>query len=217
MLETFKARLKAKTKASGVNLSQKRIDAIADRLHTKNPEITEDAEHDKLIDDLDEVIDFKELARLEDQVRTAEAKLKPSKPAETKKSDDDPDEEDEEEKPKRDRTPSWAKGLIDSNKIMAEKLERFEGEKTRQTIREKIANHEKVKGKIPEKFYGKWQLPEKEEDIDSFIEDVATDYSEIVQENVNQTLLGGRQPISGSKGANDKPTEKELDSIIDKF
>jgi ribosomal protein L12E/L44/L45/RPP1/RPP2 len=50
MLDVFKAQLKAKTKAAGVNLSQKRIDAYADRLHKKNPDVKEVAEHDTLID-----------------------------------------------------------------------------------------------------------------------------------------------------------------------
>jgi hypothetical protein len=32
MIDTYKARLKAKSTAAGANLSQKRIDALADRL-----------------------------------------------------------------------------------------------------------------------------------------------------------------------------------------
>jgi hypothetical protein len=86
MLDVFKARLKAKTKAAGVNLSQKRIDAFADRLHKKNPAITEEADHDTAIDELDEVVSFKDIAKDDDRLRTLEAKSK-DKPG----SDKDPD------------------------------------------------------------------------------------------------------------------------------
>jgi hypothetical protein len=58
-LETFKAQLKAKY--SGLNLSQKRIDEISARLHKKNPDLTEEANHDTRLDDLNELMPFADI------------------------------------------------------------------------------------------------------------------------------------------------------------
>lgn len=208
MLDVFKAQLKAKTKAAGVNLSQKRIDAYADRLHKKNPDVKEVAEHDTLIDELDELVSFADVAKEDDRVRTLEAKSRPTTKKKPQEEDDEIDDEETEEsssgKKQRDRTPAWAKALM-------EKVDRLEGEKRVTSIKEKIA--EKLKGKeIPEKFYSKRALPEKEEDLDTFVSEIETDWTELKQENNNLGLAGSSAPASGSGGSKDANVDKTIEA-----
>jgi hypothetical protein len=210
MLDVFKARLKAKTKAAGVNLSQKRIDAFADRLHKKNPDTKEEADHDKLIEELDELVQFKDVAKEDDRVRTLEARSK------TQDTPDDTEEDQDDSEPakgskkttkkKEDEVPAWAKTMMDEFKTL-------KTEKTQSTIREKLSA--KLKGtdgktKVPEKFYSKRALPEKEEDLDQFIEEVENDWKELQQES-NNTLLSGSSAPAGGAGV--KATGKEEDAI----
>lgn len=207
MLDTFKARLKAKTKAAGVNLSQKRIDAFADRLHKKNPEAKEDAEHDTLIDELDELVSFADVAKEDDRVRTLEARAKqPAKTKNQESDDDDTEDEDEQEKgaKPKDRTPKWAKDLI-------AEVQNLKAEKKVTSIKTQLA--EKLKGKeIPEKFYHKRALPEKEEDLDAFVSEIENDWTELKQET-NNALLGGNGKPAGGTGGSTK--DADVDKAID--
>ncbi|MEO6610739.1 MAG: hypothetical protein ABIT05_01360 [Chitinophagaceae bacterium] len=230
MLDTFKARLKAKTKAAGVNLSTKRIDAYADRLHKKNPDTKEESEHDTLIDELDELVSFSEIAKQDDQVRTLEAKVK-AQPAKPPVPDDDDEEEEDDDaaddkgekktkkpegketKPK-DRTPKWALNLM-------AQVESLKAEKTQANIKTKLA--EKLKGedgaqKVPEKFYSKWTLPEKEDDLDDFVAEIEASWADVTKDNpVTQPKAGagGHQPKRSSGKTDAAPSKEEIDKILD--
>jgi hypothetical protein len=50
-----------------MNLSQKMIDAFAARLDKKNPNITDEAEHDTLIDELNELVSFSDISKEDDR------------------------------------------------------------------------------------------------------------------------------------------------------
>lgn len=198
MLDTFKARLKAKAKAKGVNLSQKRIDAYAARLDKKNPNITDEAEHDTLIEELDELVSFADVAKEDDRVRTLEQRAS-QKPADG--SDDDPDDNDDsnssqpgkgkgKNKPNSNEDmPAWAKPLF-------EKLNKLETEKAQGSMKEKLEAKLKDKN-IPAKFYAKRPLPEKEEDLDAYAEEITTDWNELKQESNNLGLNSTTIPGGG--------------------
>lgn len=201
MLDTFKARLKAKTKAAGANLSQKRIDAFADRLHKKNPDVKDDAEHDTLIDALDELVVFADVAKEDDRVRTLEAKASKQQGG----TDDEPGDDSDKSKGKRktgdDDMPAWAKSLVDEVKTLR-------AEKTQGTIKSKLA--EKLKDKVPAGFYDEWALPEKEDDLDSFAEKVEKKWSDLKQENNNHGLVNTSVP-----GSTSGPKTDNVDADID--
>lgn len=212
MLDTFKARLKAKLKTLGVNLSQKRIDAIADRLHKKSPDITEETDHDTRIEELNELQPFDEIAKLDDKVRTLENKAKP--PA-TKKleSDDDDDSDDddageekklgkkEEKKPSSDRMPKWAKELTG-------KIEALTKDKTQSSMQSRMTT--KLKDKVPASYYKGRALPENEADFDEFVAQIETDYTEFTQELVNENLkVTTGKPAGGGDGGIVKSSGKE--------
>jgi hypothetical protein len=211
MLDVFKARLKAVTKAAGVNnLSQKRIDAFADRLHKKNPDVTELADHDKLINELDELVSFKDIAKEDDKIRTLEARKK----SEEAQDDDDQDDDQDQEPPatkkkpakkKDDEMPAWAKPLF-------EKVTALETEKRTGTIKSKLAEKLKDKG-IPEKFYSKRALPEKEEDLEDFASEIETDWTELKQDSNNAGLASSSIPAGGTSGVK----KGQEDAIIDRW
>jgi hypothetical protein len=216
-LTIFKARLKAKYNTSGKSkLSNERIDAYADRLHKKNPDLKDDDEkgHDDKIDELNEFVDFAKIATDDDRLRTAEAKLKEKstpKPTSEEDEDDEEDEEPEVKKPgekqkKKERIPSYAKAIM-------EKLERLENEKKTTSIKEKIKGHEKIKD-VPVDFYEDWVQPEKEEDVDSFAEKVATKYSTFKQVKKNEKATSLTKPVNGN-AETEKVEDKEVDKILD--
>lgn len=189
MIETFKTRLKAKY--PGVNLSQKRIDAIADRLHKKFPDITEESDHDAKIEDYYDEETVKEIAKEDDRIRTLEAKAKEPQKEEKK-------EEKKDEKPPEEM-PAWFKPY-------AEKLQKQEQQEAAITRRAKLAELFKKKD-VPEKFWGKMQLPEKEEDFEAHVESVSKDYAELVP-----TFKPGK---GGNETGGKKVDEKQINSLVD--
>jgi hypothetical protein len=218
MLDTFKARLKSKLKDLGVNLSTKRMDAIADRLHKKNPDLKDDKDHDEKIDELNELSPFEDIAKSDDRVRTLEAKTKEKPP----KKDEDQEEEGEGEddagttkpKPKGkkktdDEPPAWAKQLLGE-------VASLKKEKVQSTIQQKIAA--KLKDKVPEKFYSKRALPESEEDLDDFISEIETDWSDLKQSENNEGLGKTTKPGGGGEGADNLDvTDKGVKASVDRF
>lgn len=195
MLDTFKVRLKAKY--PGVNLSTKRLDAIADRLHKKFPDLTDEADHDQKLDDLNELQPFDELAKQDDRLRTLENKPKEK---EEPKREDPPTEG----KPKEPR-PEWLQLILDQNAALAERLNGIEREKSQTTISKKIDDLAKEK-KIPASYYQKRKMPEKEEDIQSFIDEAATDYEVMRQELKDEGFQQSKRPPLGNpeSDGNDK-------------
>lgn len=160
MVDIFKVRLKAKSTAAGANLSQKRIDALADRLHKKFPELTDEAEHDTHIEDLYDADTLKELGALDDHNRTKAAReAKQEKPKE-EKQDTANDE------------PAWFKTYREQTDA---KLAAFEKEKVQGTIKQQLAS--KLKD-VPAKFYENWQLPDAEDKIAEFAENVTKSYTD---------------------------------------
>lgn len=210
MLDTFKAQLKAKSKAAGANLSAKRIDAIADRLEKKFPDLKEDADHIAKIDDLYDEQDFKDFAAADDFQRAKDAKEKKDKAEKDKE-----DKTEKVESKTDDDMPAWAKSLIEQGKELAAKLGGLEKEKALGSIKQKAA--EKLK-EVPERFWSKLPLPEKEEDIETFVADVQTDYTAFKQELVNQGFSQVTPPYSSSSGGKTKEaTKEEIKAITDKI
>jgi hypothetical protein len=208
-LETFKAQLKAKIKTLGVNLSTTRIDAIAARLHAKNPDITEVADHDTRIDDFNDLSPLADIAKQDDRVRTLEAKTKGQPTNQNQDSDDDDANDDPppakpSKKKNSDEPPAWAKGLIETVSALTK-------EKTQTSMATQVAA--KLKDVVPPKYYAGRALPEKEEDLESFIETVKTDYTEFKQDLINQGLMSSSSTPQGGSGGN--LGDKQIDAGID--
>ena len=209
-LETFKARLKAKSTALKANLSNQRIDEISARLHKKFPELTEEKDHDDQIDLLNELTPLVDIAKQDDKIRTLESK--PPKQDPPKQDPPAPGTESQHQ----DDMPAWAKTLVESNQKLSQSLEALQKEKTQQTIQQRITGHEKMKG-IPEKFWNKRQMPDKEDGIDAWVEDVEKDYTEFQQSLADQGLVVTTQqkpPVGGGTGAKADKVSPEMQAFL---
>lgn len=228
--EIFRARLKAKAPDfKAQNLTNKRLDEYSARLHRQNPDVKDEVEHDKLIDVLNELVSFEDIAKADDRVQTLEARLKnkpaPIQPAPTNTGGDTEEQEDDEPeegdttkpaKPRRERVPQWAKEL-------REEVRSLKVEKVQNTIRDKIRERlkdEDGKVKVPEKFWTKRPLPEREEDIETFITEAESDWADLYKEInplVKEGETGRVHKPNRSTSTSERVDEKTLDSIVDKF
>lgn len=106
--------------------------------------------------------------------------------------------------PPADDTPAWAKSLM-------QKIEKLEKDKAQGTIRQQI--EAKLKD-VPKLIWGKWALPEKEEDIETFITEATTDYASFKQEQINAGFMLAEKPAGGGGGGeagNDKAISKDIE------
>jgi hypothetical protein len=192
MKDKIIARIKAKF--PDVNLSAKRLDAIADKL---TPKVTDENEIDQKLDDLNDVLAFADIAKADDKIRDLNSKLKNSTPK-PEGSQDQPGSTTTQDK--ADDTPAWAKALVESNQQLAQKLAVMEKEKNQQSMLQKIGAHEKLKA-IPESrrnilLKGR-ALPEKDEDLETFVDGFKADYDAFVTEENNEGLINGHKPAGG--------------------
>jgi hypothetical protein len=207
MLDTFKARLKAKSTAAGVNnLSSKRIDAEAAKLDKLFPDLTEEKDHDEKIDLLFQADDFKKIGAFDDWERTKAAREAKDKADKDKKTpatqiDTDPKEDEDD-----------VKTML---KTLLQKVNTLESEKTQQTFKQKAADLLKD---IPEKFWNKRPIPESEEALTAFAEEVKADYTELVQESSEKglTVLSTRVPASSGSDLKDKTVSPEIKAYAEK-
>lgn len=183
-----------KLKFPGVNLSKARLDTIVDKLATK---ITDETQIEAKLDELNDIMPFADIARQDDRLRTLEANAKNAKP-QPKPDAENGGEGGEGSGGKNDDTPAWAKSLM-------QQVESLKADKTQTGMRSRLA--EKLKD-VPASYYAKRALPEKDEDLEAFIEEVKTDYTAFKQELVNDGLAVQAKPVNGEDGG--KPAEKAV-------
>lgn len=208
MKEKIKARLKAKF--SGVNLSQKRQDAIADKLAKKLTDDSDDAAIDEALDDYNEIFSFADMAKADDRTRTEEARKKAEEAARGKK----------EETPETpgDDTPTWAKTLIETNNKLTERLNALESGKTAESRRAQL--EAKLKD-VPEKLKNNYlkqfdRLSFKDdEDFSGYLTDLETEAKELAQEFSNKSIGGfGVSKTGGNKSDKTEPAKEEVKAIV---
>lgn len=179
-----------KAKFSGINLSNARLDAIADKLA---PKITDETTIDAKLDELNEIISFADIAKQDDRVRTLETNQKP-KP-ETPKPEPPAPKHD----PKDDDAPEWAKALIDQNKAMALKMEALESGRTAEHNASRLIGILKEK-KVPESYYNVAITGRSFKDIaeaETYATQLAEAYGKYNQEQINNGLKDQPQPVMG--------------------
>jgi hypothetical protein len=185
MKEKIVSQLKAKLTTLGVkNLSNARINAIADKLSTK---ITDENEIDSKLDELNEIYPFADIAKDDDRLRTLETKDK--KPAAQQKTTSVSKDTDDDQQSSDDNDTTK---LL---KILLGKVETLEKEKKSSSIESMIKGHPKLKD-IPQILLKGRAKPEKEEEIDSWIEQVQSDYTEFQQDLVTKGLASNTTPPS---------------------
>jgi hypothetical protein len=187
-------------KFAGINVRKDRKAAIADWCIAKYGD--DESKIDEALEAYNELMPVKDLASADDAF---ENKIKAQVPK--PKSQDDPKDppQDPPADPPKDDTPEWAKRLM-------EEVSQLRGEKVKNEIRNKISGQLKD---VPEKFWSKRALPEKDEDIETFVTEVNTDFTEFHQGLVDKGLAI-KPPKSGAAGGapgKETASKEEIDAV----
>ena len=194
------------------NLSQKRLDALADKLAIKPADDADDAAIDAVINDFNSVLSIEDIAREDDRVRTLESKANPNPPAPAPKPTDPPTPP----TPPTD-VPAWAQALLDSNKKLEGELEAIKTGKVietkKQTASELFGKSEILKG-IPETIRKNWENRidvNSETPFEEQIQALETEYSELVQVNANSNKYA---PPAGGGYTDLKVDEAVVNAVV---
>lgn len=166
--------------------------------------IDNDTEIDTYIEDREDVI----LEAVSEADRRATDAVKKAK-----QPDPNPEPKKEEELPAD--TPEWAKALINQNKALEERLTGFESAQQQKSIAERFKTDERLKG-IPE-FMLKRAVPSKEEDFETAVTELASEYSTFAKE-AKITTFGNDTPpgaAPGKEGGKKEASKEEIDKIAD--
>lgn len=192
------------------NLSQKRLDALADKLATKPADDADEAAIDLVINDFNSVLSIEEIAREDDRVRTLESKANPNPPA-------PPNPPNPPAPPKGDEVPSWAQAILDSNKKLEGELEAIKTGKmieTKRATASELFNKSEVLKRIPETIRKNWENRidvNSETSFEEQIQALETEYSELVQVNADNNQYA---PAAGGGKADIKADEAVVDAIV---
>jgi hypothetical protein len=211
-------KLKEKAKELGVNLSNVRINGLADKL---DGILENEDDIDAEIDKLDQVLGFKELAQLDDAKRNADKKA--AEDADKGKGGDpdpvDPKPADPSDKDK-DETPAWAQALIDTNKALQAEVAAIKAGNTTSSRRSTL--EAKLKD-APEKFkartlrdFDRLKL-ETDEDFTNYLADIEQDVADEIQAQ-SDAGLGGDAPVGGIGGGGKgtkEASQAEIDAIAE--
>lgn len=192
------------------NLSQKRLDALADKLANKPADDADDVAIDAVINGFNDILSIEEIAKEDDRIRTLESKSKEA----VDPSKNDPPKTDP---PKAD-VPEWAQAILDSNKKLEGELEAFKSGKVvetkKATASELFAKSDILK-RIPESIRPNWVNRidvNSETPFEDQIKGLETEYSELVQVNADSNVYGGPAGFGTSKL---EPTSEDIKAIYE--
>lgn len=115
------------------NLSQLRLDAIADKLAKKPADDADDTAIDAVINDFNDVLSIEDIAKGDDRTRTLEADKKKSEEIAAGKKVDLSKDDDKEEIKIDDDAPAWAKAILKSNEKLTSELESIKSGNVKQS------------------------------------------------------------------------------------
>jgi len=212
------ARLKAK--AAGVNLSQKRIDAIVAKAEKGLTDESDDTAIDANLDAINDLTPFTEIASLDDHQRAKATKEAAEKEAARLKAIEEGKIEDVELPAD---TPEWMKAFMKQqdakNKALEEKLASFGQKEVATTRREQFIKSMEGTSKDYQvrelKKFDRISFKD-DEDFTSFIDDTKDDHATAIQEEANAGL-GGDKPAGGAHvkvGAVKEASKEEAASVV---
>lgn len=202
MKEKILAAIKAKFPA--INLSKKRLEQIAAKIETKV--IDDETKIDAALDQYNDFNPLADIAKADDAQRNLEAKLKAAAQQKPEKVDPLPDPIDAD-------TPAWAKTLLESNKQLAESVQKLEGEKKQSSMMKSIG--EKLK-EVPATYWNKRSIPQKDEDVEAFITEVQNDYKSFSQELAEKGLAHLPIPPGGAPPVKKEAVSPEIKAYAEK-
>lgn len=214
-VEKSKVITRIKTLFPKANLSQKRLDALADKLASKPADDADDVAIDAVINDFNSVLSIDEIAREDDRVRTLEAKANPPVPAPAPAPTPAP----------TNPQPTNPNPTDDVNQKLLDALTKLTGEveaiKTgnvlqtkKQTASQLFEKSDVLKG-LKEDLKPRWINRidvNSETPIEDQIKELETEYSELVQVSADNNQYGG--PAGGGSTAT-KPDDAVVNSIVE--
>lgn len=108
-------------------------------------------------------------------------------------------------------TPEWAKALLKQNQQLAAKVEGFERAKQAETLADRFKKDERLKG-IPD-FMLRRAIPQKEEDFDTAVTELATEYQAFAEQNKLAGFGGDVPPGSRAGGAGSQSGKVDPDIV----
>ncbi len=195
-------------KFKGKSLSKNFKDSLATKWAAK---IETDEDIDAYIEDREDVI--LEASTEADRRATQAAKKAKEEAAAavTGKKDDNEDEE-----PIDDPTmPAWAKAMMNQNKALAEEISSFKQSRQAETLADRFHKDPRLKD-VPE-FVRKRAIPTKEEDFESAVTELHTEYSKFATDNKLQAFGGDTPPSGGNKGGSGGASAGKVDPDIVSF
>ncbi|AMR34142.1 hypothetical protein A0256_23170 [Mucilaginibacter sp. PAMC 26640] len=211
------ARLKAK--AAGVNLSQKRIEAIVARAEKGLTDESDDAAIDANLDTINDLTPFKEIASFDDHERAKAKKIADDKEAARLKAIEEGKPAPIEVDPNESNVEKMLRLIMEKQEKQDAVIAGFNKEKVTTTRREQYAKalegtSDTFKAKALKDFDR--MAFKDDEDFTSYLADATEDAKGFVQEAANGGL-GGDRPTGGA-GGNDKKvkvaTKEEIDAIM---
>lgn len=199
---SFKAKIKSRfrSKFPKVNLSTKRLNAIADRLAEKLEDDSDDEAIDARLDAIDEITPFADMAAEDDTLRNALANQK----------DKDPDPKDDKQpdpnKPADDKAPTDFVTALNAalaplvNQITALQQDKVNGGRRAQVEAALGKTDEKYKAQML-KAFGRMSF-EKDADFDEYLEELTTDAADFIQASADKKLSD--QPGASILGTKNK-------------
>lgn len=213
-VEKSKVIIRLKALFPKANLSQKRLDALADKLASKPADDADDAAIDAVINDFNSILSIEDIAREDDRLRTLEAKHKEPAPPTPPTPPTPPSP------PKGEEVPTWAQAILDSNKKLEGELEALKTgkiiETKKQTASELFAKSEVLK-RIPEGIRQNWinRLPvspeTSQEEMDLAVKALEEEYSTLVQVNADNNQYA---PPAGGGSAEIKADDAVVDAVV---
>ena len=181
------------------NLKKERLDVFVSKLSSKLSEESTQEDVDALWQDYNEVVNFEQLAKDDDRLRTLNVPKPQPKVEESSKQS---------EEPKSDDAPEWAKALLTEVKTLRE-------EKVQDTIQSKFRNHEALKG-IPTEILDLVKTPTTLDEVDQFATTIADVYKEKqIKEKLDS--FGRDIPPQGEHSKNvevKQASDKEVDDVF---
>ncbi|MGJ1431586.1 hypothetical protein ACR79M_08415 [Sphingobacterium spiritivorum] len=202
----------------GAQLSAARVEALAKRLEGK---VTTEEELLERLKALDEAIPFQDIAKEDDRARSVQAELDKLKTPAPAPQPTPPTPVSEPAPTPAEDIPSWAKAIIEGQKLMSETVAGLKSEKVvtdRQSlILGKLANADKEYSSKVIRDFGRMNFAT-DEDFTAYLTDVETDFANHTQTQA-ESKLGKDNPFAGvgKDGKIKEATKEELDSVMNEI
>lgn len=201
------------------NLSQQRLDALADKLAQKPADDADDAAIDVVINNFNDVLSIEDIAKEDDRLRTLEAKSKKPTPTPTPNPSPNPNPEPTPQ-PKGDE-PEYVRALFEKlNKVTSDLDSIKQGKiiENKQSQASTLFSKSEVFKDAPQEvkdFFIKNIDVNSETPFDEQIKGLEDTYSKMVQTSADTGDYSGFPPANGKQP--EKFSKEDADAIVDQM